>query len=140
MTVLRKTGNEVTAADLGIGLIGKWPGRSDGHLELLSRPVAQEEVVFLLHPVDDCLVDLVSGDANALGDHDPAKADHGDLGGATADVDNHRAARLVDRQVDSDAGSHRLFDRVGPASTGVIGGLFDGRGALLRLCRKARRR
>ena len=123
---LGKTGDEVATPDLGGRLVGVRPGGPDRHLHLLGGALAEHEVVFLLDPGDDRLVELVTADADALGDDDAAERDDGDLGGATTDVDHHRSGRLVDRQTHPDGGRHRLLDGVGAAGSGVIGRFFDG--------------
>ena len=64
-------------------------------------------------------------------DDDAAEGDDGDLGGAAADVDDHAADRLVDRQAGADRGGHRLLDGVGLARAGGEGGVLGG--ALLDL-------
>ena len=58
-------------------------------------------------------------------DDDPAERDHRDLAGAAADVDDHRARRLGDRQPGADRGRHRLLDQVGLAGAGRQAGLLD---------------
>ena len=50
----------------------------------------------------------------------PPRRDHGDLGGAAADVDDHVAGGLVDRQPGADRGGHRLLDDVDPARAGLV--------------------
>ena len=76
--------------------------------------------------VDDRVVHLVAADADRLRDDDPAERDHGDLAGAAADVDDHRAGRLADRQAGADRGRHRLLDQVGLTGAGGQAGLLDG--------------
>ena len=56
---------------------------------------------------------------------DAAEGDDGDLGGATADVDDHVAGRLVDRQAGADRRSHRLLDDVDLAGAGRVGRVLD---------------
>ena len=58
--------------------------------------------------------------------HDAAQRDHGHLGGAAADVDDHAADRFGDRQAGADGRGHRLFDQVGLARAGVEGGVVHG--------------
>ena len=80
---------------------------------------------------DDLLVHLVAGGADRVALDDAAEGDDGDLGRAAADVDDHAAGRLHDRQAGADRCRHRLFDQVGLAGAGVEGGVVDG--ALLDL-------
>ena len=80
---------------------------------------------------DDLLVHLVAGGADRGADDDAAERDHGDLRRAAADVHDHAAVRLHDRQAGADRGRHRLFDQVGRAGAGVERGVVHG--ALLDL-------
>ena len=75
--------------------------------------------------VDDRLVELVAADPDRLRDDDAAERDHRHLGGAAADVDDHRAGRLGDRQAGADRRRHRLLDQVGLAGAGREAGLLD---------------
>ena len=59
-------------------------------------------------------------------DNDTAERDNGYFGGATADVYNHTADRLVDGQTGPNRGGHRFFDHVGFAGPGVKPGLAGG--------------
>ncbi len=56
----------------------------------------------------------------------PPERDDGDLGGAAADVDDHVAGRLVDRQPGADRGGHRLLDDVDAPGAGLVAGLLHG--------------
>ena len=100
-------------------------GRADLELDLLGGLLADQELVLLLDVVDDRLVHLVAADAERLGDDDPAERDHGDLGRAAADVDDHVPRRLGDRKPCADRGGHRLLDQVGLARAGGERRLLD---------------
>jgi hypothetical protein len=43
---------------------------------------------------------------------DPRKREHGDFGGAAADVDDHVRVRARRRESDTDRARHRFFDQV----------------------------
>jgi hypothetical protein len=60
---------------------------------------------------DDRLVHLVAAHAHGARIDDAAQRQHGDLGRAAADVDDHGARRLGHRQARADRGRHRLFDQ-----------------------------
>ena len=107
------------------GSVGQREGRAEGHLHLLGGALPQHQGVLLLHPRDDRLVEVVAGRADAHAGDDAAEADHGDLGGAAADVDDHVAGRLVDGQPGADRGRHRLLDDVDLAGAGLVAGLLD---------------
>ena len=90
--------DHVAPADLGLDLLLHRVGGADLELDLLGGLLADQQLVLALGVVDDRLVELVAADADRLRDDDPAERDHGDLAGAAADVDDHRAGRLADRQ------------------------------------------
>ena len=99
--------------------------RADLELDLLGGLLADQELVLALDVVDDRLVHLVAADAQRLRDDDPAERDHGDLGRAAADVDDHVPGRLGDGQPGADRGRHRLLDQVGLARAGRERRLLD---------------
>jgi hypothetical protein len=120
----RQAGDHVAAADLRLRLGGQREGRTESHLHLLGGALPQHQGVLLLHPRDDRLVEVVAGRADAHAGDDAAEADHRDLGRAAADVDDHVAGGLVDRQTRADRGRHRLLDDVDPARSGLVAGLL----------------
>ena len=127
MTTLRgQPADHVAAADLGLRLVGQREGRAERDLDLLGGALPQHQGVLLLHPADDRLVEVVAGGTDRLAGDDAAEADHGDLGRAAADVDDHVAGGLVDREPGADRGRHRLLDDVDPAGAGLVAGLLDG--------------
>ena len=65
-------------------------------------------------------------DAHRFERHDAAERDHRDLAGTTADVDDHVAERLVDRERGADRGGHRLLDEEGLGGAGPPGRLEHG--------------
>src|SRR5690606_9763070 len=83
------------------------------------------ERVFLLDVVDDCEVELVAADTDRHARDDAAQGDHGDLGGATADVDDHVAGRLVHGEPGADRGGHGLLDDVNLARPGRVPRVLD---------------
>ena len=57
----------------GLHLFAHPVGRADLELDLLGGLLADQELVLLLHVVDDRLVHLVAADPQTLGDDDPAE-------------------------------------------------------------------
>ena len=125
-TVFGRPGQHVATPHLGLHLLGQPVARADLELDLLGRLLADEELVLLLDVVDDRVVHLVAADAERLRDDDAAERDHGDLGRAAADVDDHVPGRLADRQAGADRGRHRLLDQVGLARAGGERRVLDG--------------
>src|SRR6266511_3176619 len=122
-----QAGDEVTPADLGVQLFLERPCARELRLDVLGRPLSERERILLLAEVDERLVDLVARDAYRLTGDDAAERDDCDLGRAAADVDDHVAARLVDRQAGADGGSHGLLDDVRRLPRPrVLGRLLDG--------------
>ena len=117
-------------------VVGPGIGRADGDLDVLGRPLADQQVELAPTVRDDVLVQLVAADADAARDHDAAEADDRDLRGAAADVHDEAAGGLADGQAGTDGRRHGLLDEPRPAGTGVEGRVADG--ALLDL-RDARR-
>src|SRR5438309_6668058 len=60
--------------------------RSQGELELLSLPVADEEAMALPDVLDDRLVEVIAADPHGLAAHDAGQGHHGDLRRPTTDV------------------------------------------------------
>ena len=125
-TVLGRPGHEVAPAHLGLVLVLGRVGRTDGDLDLFGRALADGDAVLAAHVVLDRGVDVERADPHRLERDDPAEADDRRLARATADVDDHVADRLVDRQVGADRSRHRLLDEVGVGGAGAAGGVGDG--------------
>jgi hypothetical protein len=123
---LGQPGDQVAPADLGLRLVRRGEGRADRHLDLLGGALAEHQRVLLLHPGDDRGVELVAAGADRLAGDDAAERDDGDLGGAAADVDDHAADRVGDRQPGADRRRHRLLDDVHLPRAGLVAGVLDG--------------
>src|SRR5690349_10314873 len=103
---LREAGDEVAPADLCVQLLLEGPRRPERDLHLLRGAIADGEAVLLLDELHDRLVELIATDADGLAAHDAAERDDRDLGGATADVDDHVAGGLLHREARADGGGH----------------------------------
>ena len=80
------------------------------HLDVLGGPLADEQVVLLLDVVDYRGIELIAGYPYGTRGNDAAQGDYGDLAGAAADIHDHAADRLGNRETRADSGSHRLLD------------------------------
>ena len=94
-------------------------------LDVLGGPLADEQPVASAHEADDRLVHVVAGGADGAGVDHAAERDHGDVGGAAADVDDHAAGGFGDRQPGADGRGHRLVDEVHFAGLGPIRAVDD---------------
>src|SRR3989344_624028 len=95
----------------------------DGDFRLFGAFVADEHLEFVAHMADDVGVEFVARDAHVARIHEAAERDDADVRRATADIDYHVAARLVDGQLDTDSRSHRFFDDVDFARARRPGGV-----------------
>src|ERR1035437_4162982 len=128
---LGQAGHEVAAADVELLVLGQRVCGAHRDLDVLGGAIPDQKVEVAPDELDDALVHLVAADADRLAGDDAAQRDDGDLAGATANVDDHRAGGLPDRQAGPNRGRHRLLHQVGLAAAGVDGGVGDG--ALLDL-------
>jgi hypothetical protein len=101
------------------------PGRADGDLDLLGGALADRDAVLAADVALDGGVDVEGPDPHRLEGHHAAQRDERRLGGATADVDDHVADRLVDRQIGPDGRGHGLLDELGVGRAGPPGRLGD---------------
>ncbi len=116
---------QVAALDRHLAHLLAGVGRADLDLDALGGRLADQDAVVAAHVIRDRLVEAVAADAHRLGVDDAVQRDHGDLGGAAADVEHHRTARLVDRQARADRGRHRFRDDVDAARARALGRLLD---------------
>jgi hypothetical protein len=107
---LRQARHEVAAAHLGLVLVGDRGGRPDREFDLLGGALPDRDAVLAPHVRLDRGVDVERADAHRFECDDATERDDRDLGGASADVDDHVPHRLVDREPGADRGRHRLLD------------------------------
>ena len=84
-------------------------------------PLAYHHVVHFLEVDADGVADLIASDAHGFTQHGSAKAQHRHLGGAAADVDDHRADRLGNGKARADGRRHWLVNQVHLAGTSHAG-------------------
>jgi len=121
----RQAGHEVTAADLGHLLGPERDRRAELDLDRLGRARSDRQLVDRADVVRDRVVHLIAADPDRARDDDPAERDDRHLARAPADVDDHPAERLLDRQPGADRGGDRLLDQVHLARAGGQRGLLD---------------
>ena len=100
-------------------------GGADLDLDALGGGLTDQDAVVAAHVVHDGFVEAVAADARRVRVHDAVQREHRDFGRAAADVEHHRAARLVHRQAGADRGGHRLADDRDVARAGAFGRLAD---------------
>ena len=88
--------DEVAAAHPLGELLAQREGGAGADLEVLGAALAEEQGVLALDVGHEGLVDLVPADPHGARGDDAAQADDRDVGGAPADVDDHRGPRLLD--------------------------------------------
>ena len=123
---LGQAAHEVAAAHLGLHLVHRRWALTDGDLDLLGRALADGDAVLAPDVGLDGGVHVEAADADRLQRDDAAQGDDGGLAGAAADVHDHVAERLADRQAGADGCGHRLVDEVGVGRAGPTGRLLDG--------------
>jgi hypothetical protein len=127
---------EIAAGDFDFPDFALREGAADFQLDPLGGGFADQRAVIATHVVDDRLVETVAAHAHRLRVDDAVERDHRHFGSAAADVQHHRAARLVHRNAGTDRGGHRLLDQEHVARAGALGRFLDR--ATLDLRRTAR--
>ena len=97
-------------------------GRADADLDVLSGALTHHHVVNLLEIHPDRITDLITGDPHRFTQDRATKTQHGHLGGATTDINNHRSNRFGDGKAGADRRSDRLIDEMhlaGPSHPGL---------------------
>ena len=82
----------------GLDLLRQRDRGADGELDRLGALRADRHPVLEPDVVRDRVVEVVAADAQRARDDEAAERDHGDLGRAAADVDDHAPDRLGDRR------------------------------------------
>src|SRR5438445_5560729 len=127
---------EIAPGDFDLAHLVLTRSAADFHLDALGGRFADQRAVVAAYVVDDRLVEAVAADAHRLRVDDAVERNHSDFRGAAADVEHHRAARLVHRNARADRRSHRFLDQIYVARAGGLGRFLDR--AALDLGRAAR--
>src|SRR6185437_16093161 len=98
-------------------------GRTDLQLDAFRGGFADQDAVVAAHIVGDGFVELVAADAHAGRIDDAVQRDDRHFGGAAADVEHHRAARLLHRKTRAHRRRHGLGDDVHAARARALGRL-----------------
>ena len=101
------------------------PRGADLFLDPLGGGFADLEIVRAADVGHDRFVHLVPADAHRAAIHQSVERNYPDLGGAAADVRNHRAYRVGDGEVGADPRGHRFLDQPHFARPGIRGGVAD---------------
>ncbi len=117
---------EVAALDLHLAHLGAGEGRTDALLDGLGRGLADQHAVVAADVADDGLVELVAAHADAALVHHAAQGDHADFRRAAADIHDHGARGLGDRQAGADAGGHGFLDEIDGGGARGLGRILDG--------------
>ena len=107
-------------------------GRPHRHLRLFRGSLPDEQVELPPGELGDLLINLVTTDADRMGEHYSTQGNDRNLGGATSDVNNHAPSRFVNRQSRTNRGGHRFFNEVRLAGTSIHRGILYR--ALLDFC------
>src|SRR6266567_1823219 len=101
-------------------------GRADLLLDPFGAALADQEIMVAPDISYDRLIHLVAADPHRPRIDDAAQGEDRHLGGAAADIDNHRPGRLGHRQSGADCRCHRLLDQKDPARAGAFRRFLDG--------------
>ena len=94
--------------------------------QLLGGALTDGNAEFIAHMLQNFIVVVVARHPDAGGLDLAAKAQHGDIGGAAADVDDHPAIGLGDVDAGAEGRSDGLVDQVDLPGTGGHDGLHHG--------------
>ena len=97
-------------------------GGADADLDVLGGAFPHHQVVHLFQVAADGIAEFIARHPHRLGNHRALEAEHRHFGGAAADVHDHRAHRLSNRQASADGGGHRFIHQVhlpGATETGL---------------------
>ena len=125
-TVLGRPVATSRPADLGLLLAVVRGGGADGQLHRLGGALADGHAVAVAHVVLDGGVEVEAPAAQRLHGHDAAQGNDGHLRRAPADVDDHVAHRLVDREPGPDGRRHRLLNEEAGRCAGPARRLLHG--------------
>ena len=92
-----------------IGLLG---AAGNMLLQFLGGALADGDAVFVANMLEDLLIVVVTGHAHTGGLDLAAKAQHGDIRGAAADINDHAAVRQSDVDAGAEGSGNGLIDQV----------------------------
>ena len=106
--------------------VGGHASRPDVLFDPLGTTLTDQKVMIASDIGDDRLIHLITADTYGSRIDNPTKGQHSNFRSATADIDNHRARGLGNRQPCSDRGGHRLFDQKDSARACAFGRFLNG--------------
>src|SRR5690606_38959773 len=95
-------------------------------LDALGGGFADQTAVVTAHVGDDGFIEAITADTYGFGVDHAVEGDQSNFRGAAANVDDHRAARLVYRQASPDCGGHGFLDQEHFTRSGAQCRLTDG--------------
>ena len=122
----RQTALRITAFDFHHQLLFKRQGRADGYFDVFRGLVANAKIEMLFGVIGDGVVEPITRAFHGVGRDDAAKRDDRDINRATADVNDHVPARLVNGDARADGREDRLFHHIRVARAGFQRGFHHG--------------
>ena len=105
---------------------GRGHGGANFLFHTLGGGFADQQVFGAAQIIDDAFVHTVAAHPHRARIDDAAQRQHRDFRRAAADINHHRARRLIDRQTSADRGGHGLFDQMHGAGAGGVGRFQNG--------------
>src|SRR3989344_505879 len=121
----RQSGKVIATFDLHHELFFDRHCRADLYLHVFRRFFTDAEVVGFLDVISNGVVQGITRAFDRSRGNDAAKRNDRDVCGATADIDDHVPARLVNGNAGTYCGKYWLFDDIRFARTGFRRGLND---------------
>ncbi len=115
----RKAGNKVAAFDDDGELFFERHRGTDLDFDIFGRFVADSEVESFLYVIGDGVIDFISGAFDRCRSHDAAERNHRHVCRASADIDDHMSASLVNRNAGADCRENRLFHHISVFGSGT---------------------
>jgi len=117
--------NQAAAFDFYAQGVGHWERRAGLNFDPFGGALADQELMFFPHVGRDRGVHFITGYGYGSAVDGVRERDDGDVGDACTNIDNHVAARFLDRESSPLRGGKRLVDEEHVGSSGISEGLDD---------------